>query len=126
MPSSRKRGRNRPAPSARHAEEPAAARPRRPHFWSSWLIGIVLLAATLAAYQPAWRGGLLWDDDKHVTSKELQSFEGLRRIWFDLGATQQYYPVTHSAFWFEHRIWGDATLPYHLVNVGLHVLSAVL
>jgi protein O-mannosyl-transferase len=126
MPSSRKRGRHRPGPSARHTEEPAAARPRRPHFWSSWLIGIVLLVATLAAYQPAWRGGLLWDDDKHVTSKELQSVDGLRRIWFDLGATQQYYPAAHTAFWIEHRIWGDATFPYHLVNIGLHVLSAVL
>src|SRR6185369_12767953 len=48
------------------------------------------------------------------------------RIWFDLGATQQYYPVTHSAFWIEHRVWGDAMLPYHLVNIGLHVFSAFL
>ena len=69
---------------------------------------------------------MLWDDDKHVTSQELQSFDGLRQIWFDLGATQQYYPITHSTFWIEHRLWGDATLPYHLVNIGLHVLSAVL
>jgi len=99
-------------------------RPSRP--WPSWLIGALLLIATLAAYQPAWRGGLLWDDDKHVTSKELQSIDGLRRIWFDLGATQQYYPLTHSAFWIEHRLLGDATLPYHLVNIGLHVLSAYL
>ena len=29
-------------------------------------------------------------------------------------------------FWIEHRLWGDATLPYHLVNIGLHVLSAFL
>jgi hypothetical protein len=68
----------------------------------------------------------LWDDDRHITSAELQSVHGLTRIWLDLGATQQYYPVTHSAFWFEHRLWGDATLPYHLVNIGLHVLSAFL
>ncbi len=119
MPSSRKRGRHR-------AEEPVAARPKKAHFRPSWVVGAALLVATLAAYQPAWHGGLLWDDDKHVTSNELQSFEGLERIWFDLGSTQQYYPVTHSTFWIEHRLWGDATLPYHLVNIGLHVLSAVL
>ena len=101
--------------------ERTAARP-----WPSWLIGAALLVATLAAYQPAWRGGPLWDDDKHVTSKELQTLDGLKRIWFDLGATQQYYPVTHSTFWIEHRLWGDAMLPYHLANIGLHVLSAVL
>src|SRR5206468_12157020 len=94
--------------------------------WPAWIIGAALLVATLAAYHPVWRGGLLWDDDKHVTSSELQSVHGLMRIWFDLGATQQYYPVAHSAFWIEHRLWGDAKPGYHLVNIGLHVLSAFL
>jgi len=56
----------------------------------------------------------------------LRSLHGLWRIWFDLGATQQYYPLLHSAFWLEHRIWGDATLYYHLTNVALHAASACL
>jgi tetratricopeptide (TPR) repeat protein len=43
-----------------------------------------------------------------------------------VGATQQYYPVLHSAFWVEHRLWGDATLGYHLLNVLLHATSACL
>ena len=34
------------------------------------------------------------------------------------GATQQYYPLLHSAFWLEHKLWGDATLGYHLVNIA--------
>ena len=34
--------------------------------------------------------------------------EGLWRIWTEVGATQQYYPLLHSAFWLEHRLWGDA------------------
>ncbi|HSF99487.1 MAG TPA: tetratricopeptide repeat protein [Vicinamibacterales bacterium] len=86
----------------------------------------MLLLVVLAAYQPAWQGGLLWDDDRHVTASELRSAEGLVRIWTELGATQQYYPVVHSVFWLEHRLWGDATLGYHLVNIGLHALSAFL
>ena len=68
------------------------------------------MAAVFLAYQPAWQGGLIWDDDAHVTRPELRSLQGLYRIWFDLGATQQYYPLLHSAFWVEHRLWGDATL----------------
>ena len=52
--------------------------------------------------------------------------EGSLRIWFELGATQQYYPLLHSAFWIEHRLWGDATLGYHLVNILLHAAAAVL
>ena len=40
--------------------------------------------------------------------------------------TQQYYPLLHSAFWVEHRLWGDAVLGYHLTNILLHALSACL
>jgi len=82
--------------------------------------------ATLLAYLPALRGGLLWDDDHHLTSFGQQSLQGLWRIWFDLGATQQYYPLLHSAFWIEHRLWGDSVLGYHLANVLLHATAAFL
>ena len=86
----------------------------------------LMLCATLVAYLPALQGGLLWDDNMHVTRADLRSLHGLWRIWFDLGATQQYYPLLHSAFWLEHRIWGDAVLGYHLTNVALHAASACL
>jgi tetratricopeptide (TPR) repeat protein len=86
----------------------------------------LLFCATLFAYWPALQGDLLWDDTAHLTQPELQSLHGLGRIWFDLGSTQQYYPLLHSAFWIEHRIWGDALLGYHLTNITLHALSAFL
>src|SRR5262245_30178874 len=85
-----------------------------------------LVVLVFAAYLPAWRGGLLWDDDHHLTSAGLRSLSGLVRIWTELGATQQYYPVVHSVFWLEHRLWGDATLGYHLTSIGLHATSALL
>jgi protein O-mannosyl-transferase len=86
----------------------------------------LVLGATLAAYFPALRGGLVWDDDFHVTKAALRSLSGLARIWFRLGATSQYYPVLHTAFWIEYHLWGDATLGYHLVNMFLHAASACL
>src|SRR5580700_2519383 len=86
----------------------------------------LLFFGTLICYSPALHGGPLWDDDHHVTSPDLQSLHGLWRIWFDPGATQQYYPLLHSAFWIEHRIWGDSVLGYHLVNVVLHATAAFL
>ena len=61
-----------------------------------------------------------------MTRAELQSADGLRRIWFDVGATQQYYPVTHTAFWVLGRIAGRDTFGYHLLNIALHSLSAWL
>ncbi|HUJ51639.1 MAG TPA: tetratricopeptide repeat protein, partial [Bryobacteraceae bacterium] len=85
-----------------------------------------LLLGTLCAYWPALGGGLIWDDSAHVTRPELRSLDGLWRIWFQLGATQQYYPLLHSAFWTEHRLWGDAVFGYHLANVLLHATAALL
>lgn len=87
---------------------------------------LLLPVATLLAYQPAWNGGFLWDDEGHVTREELRPASGLARIWFSPGATQQYYPVLHSAFWLFHKMWGSAPLGYHLANILLHALSACL
>src|SRR5262245_4671616 len=94
--------------------------------WRAIAFAALLVAATLFAYRPAWHGAPVWADDAHLTRAELQSVEGLHRIWFELGATQQYYPVVHSAFWVMHRAWGDDTLGYHVVNVLLHATSAIL
>ncbi len=90
------------------------------------LVGVSLLAVVLVAYGPALDGELLWDDDAHVTAPALRSASGLWRIWTDSRATQQYYPLVHSAFWLQYQLWGLQTVGYHLVNVALHVTSAVL
>lgn len=103
---------------------PQPTRPARssPDVW----LGIVLLGAIVLAYSPALIGGLVWDDDAHITKTALRSWDGLRRIWFELGATQQYYPLLHSAFWVEARLWGDEVLGYHTINLLLHFMAASL
>ena len=88
--------------------------------------GLGLLAAVVIAYWPALTGSFLWDDNAHVTKPELRSWAGLGRIWSEVGATQQYYPLLHTAFWAEHRLWGDAVVGYHLTNILLHVVAAWL
>jgi len=96
------------------------------HRWRRWASLPALSAITLVTYRPVWFGGVLWDDAGHLTKSALQPASGLWRIWFDIGATQQYYPIVHSAFWLMHHAWGDATLGYHLANILLHALSAFL
>ncbi len=86
----------------------------------------LLLCTTLLAYLPAIRGAVLWDDDGHITKPDLRSLHGLWRIWFEPGATQQYYPLLHSAFWLEHRLWGDSVMGYHLLNIAVHAAAAGL
>ena len=96
------------------------------HFWWRRVWGLLLVVITLLAYQPAWNGKPIWDDDGHITKPELRSLDGLGRIWTNPGATQQYYPLAHSAFWVEHKLWGDSPLGYHLINILLHTVSALL
>ena len=102
---------------------PPAPKGLRHH--TSWVCAGIFVAALLA-YWPALRGGMIWDDGAYMTRQELVSAHGLARIWTELGVTEQYYPLLHSAFWVEHRLWGDATLGYHLLNVALHAGSACL
>lgn len=101
----------------------SSAERQRAHVW----IGLALvLLATCIAYLPSLDGRVLWDDDAHITRPELQSLDGLRRIWFEPGATQQYYPLLHSAFWVEHWLWGDAVEGYHAVNLLWHLVAVWL
>jgi len=101
-------------------------RPGQPPHLRTWGLALLVFAAALACYWPALNGALLWDDPGHVTRPDLRGWAGLLRIWTDLRATQQFYPVLHTAFWIEHHAWGDATLAYHLLNVSLHATSCCL
>ncbi len=92
----------------------------------AWGMAVLVVGLVVACYLPALPGGMLWDDPAHVPRPELRSWHGLVRIWTDLRATQQYYPVLFSAFWVEHRLWGDSTIGYHVVNVLLHATSCCL
>ena len=91
-----------------------------------WFFCLILAVVTMLAYQPAWHGGLLWDDDNCSTPSELRSLDGLRRIWFQPRATAQYYPLLYSSYWIQQRLLGDSTTGYHLVNLLLHIGCVVL
>ena len=91
-----------------------------------WFFCLILAVVTMLAYQPAWNGGFLWDDDAHIATTQLRSLDGLRRIWFEPRTTQQYYPLLYSSSWLQERFWGDSPTGYHLVNLLLHIGCAVL
>ena len=88
---------------------------------------LLLVGLTAGAYIPAMSGGFVWDDDDYVQDNlTLRSLAGLGQIWFQPGATRQYYPLVHTTYWLEYRLWGLDPTGYHVVNVIMHALSAVL
>jgi protein O-mannosyl-transferase len=93
---------------------------------SAGAAAIILLAAI--AYFPAIRGQFIWDDDSWTTniSDLLKSWSGLRAIWFKPTALQQYYPLAGTSFWIDYHLWGFWPAPYHVENIILHTISALM
>jgi type IV pilus biogenesis/stability protein PilW len=92
-----------------------------------WLPGLLLIAATLVAYQPAWHAGFIWDDDYYVTHNSLLTApDGLKRIWFSLDSPSQYFPLVYTTFRLERALWGLNSTGYHWVNILLHAANALL
>ncbi len=92
-----------------------------------WQGGLIVLLVFLA-YLPALRGGFVWDDDSWTTRiiDLLRDPSGLRLIWFQPTALQQYYPLSGTTFWLDYQLWKFWTTPYHVENVLLHALAALL
>lgn len=103
----------------------------QPGTWE-WSVGTLLglgliVLGTLWAYLPALEAGFVWDDDWYVTNNpHLLTLGGLYKIWFEIGATVQYYPLVFTSFWIEHRLWGLSPFGYHLTNVCLHAVNSLL
>ena len=52
--------------------------------------------------------------------------QGLWKFWFQPGSWVEYYPIGETVLWFQHQLWHDDTLGYHLLNVFLHIIDALL
>ncbi|MCP4901658.1 MAG: O-GlcNAc transferase, partial [bacterium] len=88
---------------------------------------VLLLVLTASAYFPVVSCGFIWDDDAYVERNgNLQGVRGLYRIWFDVTATPQYYPMVHTTYWFEYQLWELKPAGFHVTNVLLHWIAAVL
>lgn len=95
--------------------------------WRVCLLFVVFFLTIIIVYIPAIQSGYIWDDDTYVTQNEtLRSVEGLGRIWFEIGATKQYYPLLFTAWWVQYQVWGQYPAGYHLINVLLHACSSLL
>jgi protein O-mannosyl-transferase len=91
------------------------------------LAGVALIAcAVFSSYSPAINGKLIFDDDQLVTDNDLvQSPRGLHQLWRDPRALE-FYPITYDSYWIEWRMWEMHPAGYHVTNLILHVVGALL
>jgi len=83
--------------------------------------------AVVLVYARTFFAGFIWDDDFYVwNNPTLKTLSGIFDIWFRPLSIPQYYPLVHTTYWLEYRLWGDHPAGYHVVNVLLHAANAVL
>ncbi|MCZ6836281.1 MAG: tetratricopeptide repeat protein [Planctomycetota bacterium] len=87
---------------------------------------VVIVVLTALAYSRVPFFDFIWDDESYVTNQSvLRDLDGLKRLWIPK-ETPQYYPVVFTSFWIEYQLWGLNASGYHVVNVILHILNALL
>jgi len=84
---------------------------------------LLIFALVFAVYRPILPGSFLIDDQRLVGSDNpLVNGEFTpRSIWF-----QTDFTLTTFVWWIERLVLADNPAGYHVVNMGLHALSAVL
>ncbi|MGH9579426.1 MAG: hypothetical protein ACRD2R_00405, partial [Terriglobales bacterium] len=96
---------------------------------SRWAMPILVAMLTVAAFFPALQNGFVdWDDNTGLLnnlSYRGLGWEQLRWMFttFHLG---HYQPLTWVTFGLDYLVWGMDPFGYHLTNLLLHALNAVV
>ncbi|MDB4793623.1 tetratricopeptide repeat protein [Methylacidiphilales bacterium] len=105
-----------------------AAAQSSPFPWKCFLAQVAVIVVTgLWIFWPALHGNWLWDDDELITrNQSIHGMDGLWKIWFEPLDQTDFFPLKVSVEWLEWQLWQSDTFGYHLVNVVLHILNALL
>ncbi|MDD5677605.1 MAG: tetratricopeptide repeat protein [Kiritimatiellae bacterium] len=83
----------------------------------------MLMGITALIYLPAASHRLLdWDDTTYVTGNPKMA--DLHAIW--TGWSSGYMPVTETFWWLIYQRYGVQPGPYHVLNIGFHLLNVLL
>jgi tetratricopeptide (TPR) repeat protein len=90
-------------------------------------LGALLIAVVTGwIYFPCLQGTWLWDDGLEISENPvLKAGSGWWTPWLRPEG-MDYFPLKSTLQWIEWHAWGAHPLGYHLVNLGLHILSALL
>lgn len=106
-------------------EKPAAPAPAQESRNLTFKVLIILLSG-LFIYAPVFHGGWLWDDDQEITANGvLPDPAGLVKIWTG-NAGADYFPLKATVQWLFFRVNGTNQTGWHLLNISLHLLNALL
>lgn len=93
------------------------------------LCGLLVFLAVCAAFLPClWNDFVNWDDKKYLLETYRYRGLGWENIRWMLTTTigGPYQPLTWLSFAADHALWGLSAFGFHLTNVLLHAVNAVL
>jgi hypothetical protein len=98
-----------------------------PNWKLALLRALLIVAAVFWVFSPSIRGDWLMDDDFYLPQNALVGDpDRLWKIWFVPGSLLEYYPIEASLQAAQWHFWHLNTLGYHLTNIVLHLLGALL
>ena len=93
-------------------------------------ICFIIIFITFCTYSNSLQNEFIdyWDDNTYITGNELiksLSFSNLNLIFSNFYFSQ-YYPINLLSYAIDYHFWGLNPLGYHITNVFLHSLNAIL
>jgi protein O-mannosyl-transferase len=100
-----------------------------PPAWAPWAAALVIVAVSVLAFAPSLTGEFLnWDDERNFVKNEDYRGLGWLQIRWMFRATLMghYIPVTWLTLGLNYVLGGMNPWGYHLVNILIHAVNAVL
>jgi len=114
-----------PAPAQKEKNLPIKLIAR---YWKVLLQALLIVSAGAWLFSPALSAPFFGDDDVYLFNNALLlDPDRLWKAWFEPGSFIEYYPLEQTVQWCQYELWGlHNTLGYHLTNLVLHIVSALL
>ena len=94
---------------------------------SLWLRIALFAVVGWWIYAPVLHGGWIWDDVLYLPQNPLLNDpDRVWKLWFAPGHVLDYYPLEATVQWLQWQLWGNDTFGYHVTNVVLHIVNALL
>lgn len=95
-----------------------------------WLLAAALALLAVLPFSPCLTAGFVWDDASLFRDAWLRRGSALFDIWLRPHALPNreghYWPMTYTALFFQHLLWGAGAMGYHAVSLLLHGANTVL
>ncbi|MBF0287811.1 MAG: tetratricopeptide repeat protein [SAR324 cluster bacterium] len=89
---------------------------------------LTLIALSLLAYYPATQAEFIIDDTPfYIEDPVMNQSDGIFKIWLNPRENNDiwpYIPITRTSFWIERQLVGLNFQVSHLINIGLHIITA--